>query len=196
MSGISKCWVAVAGLALLGACETSGGSATAPTEASATIESIETTALVKLVDLEERQVLLEDRNGRLVTIIAGPEVRNLDQVEPGDTVEVAYVRSIAVHMVQPGEATADVQAVVADVRSPEGERPATIKGESVTMLVQIVSYDPDSKVVVFTAPDGFTHSVVVQRPEMQEFALGLSPGDEVEVTFTEALAAAVVETTQ
>ena len=196
MSGMWKCGVALAGLALLGACETSGGSATAPTEASATIESIETTALVKLVDLEERQVLLEDRNGRLVTIIAGPEVRNLDQVEPGDTVEVAYVRSIAVQMVPPGQATADVQAVVADVRSPEGDRPAAIKGESVTMLVQIVSYDPDSKVVVFTAPDGFTHSVVVQRPEMQEFALGLSPGDEVEVTFTEALAAAVVETTQ
>ena len=65
------------------------------------------------------------------------------------------------------------------------------------IVVRIVSFDAESNLVVFSAPDGFVHSVVVEKPEIQEFALGrLTPGDEVEVTFTEAVAIAVIEPTQ
>lgn len=39
--------------------------------------SVGTTAVVQLVDMESRQVLLETDTGRLVTIVTGPEVRNL-----------------------------------------------------------------------------------------------------------------------
>ena len=194
--GSLKLWIAVLGVAALGACQQTDSASTAmPQEASAT-ETIEATAIVKLVDLEERQVLIELENGRLQTILAGPDVRNLEQVEPGDTVRATYKRGVAVKMVGRGEESAPPEAVIAAGRAAEGERPAAMVGDAVRLVVRIVSYDADSNLVAFSAPDGFVHSVVIQEPEIREFARGLKAGDEVEVTFTEALAVAVVETPQ
>ncbi len=194
--GTFKCWIAVLSLALVGACQNmEGGSTDAPQSASS-VSSVETNAVVQLVDLESRQVLLESESGRLMTIVAGPEVRNLAQIEPGDIVRAVHEQSVAVQMAESGQGAPDTQAVVAVGRAAEGERPAAFAGDAVRIVVRIVSFDPESKLVVFSAPDGFVHSVVVQKPEIQEFALGLTPGDEVEVTFTEAIAIAVIEPTQ
>ncbi len=69
--------VACASVATLAAC------ATQPEPASRS-QILETTAVVESIDLENRHVLLKTEDGRMLTIVAGPEVINLDQVEPGD----------------------------------------------------------------------------------------------------------------
>ncbi len=182
--------VAVLTLLLTSACQQ------APPQSALSQNTAEMTALVKLVDLEERQVLVEGENGSLHTIIAGPEVRNLAQVSPGDTVKVIYQRSVAVSMASGNQASSGTQMATAAIRAPEGAMPEAVVGEAVRMVVRVISFDADSNLVVFSAPDGFVHSVVVLEPEIQEFARGLEPGDEVEVIFTEALAAAVVAAAQ
>ena len=59
-------------------------------------------ALVHDVDLTTRQVLLETEDGRFVTVVAPPEVRNLPQVEVGDTVTIGYYGGIVASLVPPG----------------------------------------------------------------------------------------------
>ena len=118
--GSFKCWIAVLSVALLGACQNmEDGSTDAPQSASS-VSSVETNAVVQLVDLESRQVLLETESGRLTTIVAGPEVRNLAQIEPGDIVRAVHEQSVAVQMVERGQGTTDTQAVVAVGRAAEG----------------------------------------------------------------------------
>lgn len=194
--GSFKIWIAGASLVLMGACQQMGDTETAMPRPASVQKSVETTAVVQLVDMESRQVLLEEENGRLLTIVAGPEVRNLAQVEPGDIVMAVHEQSVAVQMAPRSQASSGTQTVVAAARAPEGDRPAAMVGDAVRMVVRIVSFDPQSNLVVFAEPDGFVHSVIVQEPQMQEFARGLNPGDEVEVTFTEAIAVAVVEPAQ
>ncbi len=86
-----KSLAACAIVATLAACET-------PPEPASRELTLETTAVVQTIDMETRQVLLRTENGRMLTIIAGPEVRNLDQVEPGDRVKATYYESVAVQM--------------------------------------------------------------------------------------------------
>ncbi len=53
-------------------------------------ETQEISATIIAVDQELRLVIVRDPQGNLTTIEAGPEVRNLAQIEVGDTIRVVY----------------------------------------------------------------------------------------------------------
>ncbi len=184
----TKILLAAAVLALAAGCQQTA-STPQPTMVK---ESIEATATVTSLNLSTRQVGLETEDGHKFTIIAGPEVRNLAQIDLGDKVKAVYIQGVAARLAEPGASGTQMSA--AAVRAPEGTKPAAMAGESVRTVVTIVSYDSKSKLVTFAGPDGLVRSVVVQKPEMQAFARGLKAGDEVEVTFTETFAIGIVET--
>jgi hypothetical protein len=163
--------------------------ATQPEPASRS-QILETTAVVESIDLVNRHVLLKTEDGRMLTIVAGPEVINLDQVEPGDRIKASYYESVAVEMAADDATGTDAVAAVG--RAPEGAKPGAFIGASVREIVTIVSFDPNTNIVTFTTPDGFSHSLVV-KPEMRDFARAVKPGDRVDVLYSESLAIVVVE---
>jgi len=178
-----KSLVACAIVATLAACST-------PPEPTSRTLTLETSAVVQSIDMDSRQILLKTDDGRMLTIVAGDEVRNLAQVEPGDRVKATYYESVAVQMADAGASGTETAA--AAVRAPEGAKPGAAVGASVRTVVTIISYDPDTNVVSFATPDGLSHSLVV-KPEMREFAGALKPGDRVDVVYTQALAIGVTE---
>jgi hypothetical protein len=175
----------------LGGC---GGGATAPSATdprptgAVVAEAVEATAVVRSVDLDSRLVSLQAEDGRLITLVAGPEVRNLAQVEPGDTVVVTFVEGIVARLADE-DSTEEVASAV--VRAPEGGLPGAALGTAETTVVTLLSYDVPTNRVTFTGSDGLVRSLVIRSPDMQNFARSLEPGDQVEVTFTEALAITV-----
>lgn len=154
--------------------------------------TIETTAVVEKVDQKTREVELRAANGELVTVVAGPEVRNLPQLAAGDVVRLTYFESVALRMAEARE-TGPATATVMAGRAPEGQKPAGIVGAAVNLVVTMVSYDPATAVATFTTPEGDTESVVV-HPAMRAFAAARRPGDRVAVELTNAVAVSIVET--
>src|SRR6516162_6431218 len=102
-------------LAALSACQSPAPPPPAPTQVTHTRQVI---ATVESVDMSTRQVLLRTPDGARATIVAGPEVRNLEQLRAGDRVNVTYQVAIAVQMAQPGSAPPDVAALVAQRAAP------------------------------------------------------------------------------
>ncbi len=159
----------------------------APTQAERS-EALRMTATVEAIDYDARAVALRDENGRLFESLAGPEVRNFDQVKVGDTVAVEYLRSVAARM-----ATAEDGAplTVADtVRAAEGERPGAGVAVGVEETLEVVSYDPATATAVARDQSGEVLTFVV-APEMRAFAEARRPGDRVRVTVIEAFAIGV-----
>lgn len=157
-----------------------------------TSETVTVTATVQTVDQETRQVLLrDDATGEIFVIVAGPEVVNLPQLEAGDVVAATYLRAAAARMALPGEEGTAV--AVAGGAAEEGDKPGAMMGESVSTVVTFVSWDAATNVATATDDAGATREIAVRSPEMQAFAAGLSAGDRVEVTLTEAMAIGVVE---
>ena len=103
------------------------------------------------------------------------------------------MRGVAARMAVPAQAVEETEVAAAASRAAEGEKPGAAIGAVVRTVVTIVSFDIRSNLVTFAAPDGLVRSIIVKEPEMQEFARRLKPGDEVEVTFTEALAIGIYE---
>ena len=167
------------------------GCATGPTTAERE-DFEEGTAVVEAIYPERREVLLRTADGRQLTVIAGREVRNFDQIEVGDTVRAVYMESVAARMAEPGEG-GPTTGVVLTERAAPGELPGAAEGVSVTAVVDVISYDPATHVATFRMPEGDVHSLVV-RPEMRAFAAARRPGDRVSLTFTQAMAVALEPT--
>jgi hypothetical protein len=171
--------VAVLALGILAACQTNPATVERTSEVSATVAAI---------DLPKRLVTLSGPDGNLFTVEAGEEVRNLPQVEVGDRVVVRYYEAIAAEMAQPGQ-EASVGATA--MRAPAGAKPGAGVAQEVTATVKIVALDLANHTVSFTGPQGLAQTIAVREPQMRDFIKTLKVGDEVAVTYTEALAISV-----
>ena len=87
----------------------------------------------------------------MVTVVAGPEVRNLPQLATGDVVRLTYYESVVASMAEPsnvGPGTATAMAA----RAPEGAKPAGLVGGTINVVVTMVSYDPATAVATSPSP--------------------------------------------
>lgn len=170
-----------------------GCAETTPGPLSAERETIVTrTAIVETVDIETRQVLLRTDGNRMLSLVASPEVRNLPQLDSGDVVRFDYYEAVAARMANVGDSGEAVGAVIAD-RAPEGTKPGAAVGVVVNMVVEFVSYDPNTAIATFITPDGVVQNVVV-KPEMRDFAAARKSGDRIDLTITQAVAVSIEET--
>jgi Cu/Ag efflux protein CusF len=163
------------GLALL-----SGGRAFAAAEAG---DSVTVTATVTSIDLKTREVGLKGEDGKMTSIIVPESVANLEKLKVGDALKTTYAISIAVQILKPGDTPAPVSSSASSQGG--GELKSAVQRSAV---LKIESIDLATNSVTLTGPKGNTETVKVKRPDIQERLKTLKPGDEVQITYTEAVA--------
>jgi hypothetical protein len=155
----------------------------------------EVSATVTAINADTRMMTLRVPSGEEVTVYVDPVVRNLPQVQVGDKVTARYYAAVGVQLKsRGGESTASPAEpeVTVDVgRSKLGERPGGVVSTQSVQTVRIDSIDKKNNTVRFHGSDGLVRSFEVQTSEGREFLQKLKPGDEVEVTYSEALAIGV-----
>jgi Cu/Ag efflux protein CusF len=151
--------------------------------------STDVTATVTKVDQKTREVTLKREDGKEFSFIAGDEVKNLAQLQAGDVVTATYAEALA-YEVKKGGQTVDAQTTVAGGRAEPGQKPGGVVGHQTTATVLITAIDPKAPSVTFKGPKGNTRTIKVMRPERLQ---GVSVGDTVEITYTEAIAIKVEE---
>ena len=159
--------------------------AAAPTAApkgEAVMASATVTATVVKVDQKSREVTLKGEDGKEFSFVAGEDVKNLAQVKPGDKVTATYAEALAYEVKKGGEMVGPATVVGGGAAEP-GARPAAGVARQTTVTVMITAIDPKAPSVTFKGPQGNTRTIKVMHPEKLE---GVSVGDTVQLTFTEA----------
>jgi hypothetical protein len=154
----------------------------------------EVVATVDAINHDTRMVALRSEEGQVVTLEVSPEVRNLAQVKVGDQVVARYYESLGAEVINRGDGsgeTFDPASSAAASRAAPGAKPAGFVGREVTQSVRVTAIDNKSHVVSFYGSDGLARSVPVRSPEGQAFVSKLKVGDEVALTYTEAVAISV-----
>jgi hypothetical protein len=151
---------------------------------------VQKTGTVEAVDLASRLVTIKGPEGGMITVQAGDQVKNLDQVKVGDRVNVSYYQSIAVDLVTPGEAPEN-EVERARVSAEAGAKPGGAVGRQERKTVKILSVDPYKKAISFRDADGRWREVSVAEPRLEHYLTDLKDGDTVEVIYTEALAVSI-----
>ena len=168
----------------LGLTLVSGGRAFAAAEAG---DSVTVTATVTSIDLKTREVGLKGEDGKLATILVPESIANLEKLKVGDTLTTTYAVAVAVQILKPGEEPAP--AAVSAAKQGGGELMSAVQRSAVLKIDKI---DLATNSVTLTGPKGNTETVKVKRPDIQERLKTLKPGDEVQITYTEAVAMKVV----
>ncbi|KPK93119.1 MAG: hypothetical protein AMJ94_03740 [Deltaproteobacteria bacterium SM23_61] len=144
-------------------------------------------ATVEAVDLDKRVVSLKGPKGNVFDLKVGEQVKNLPQVKVGDQVVARYYESIAVRLMKPGEPGGAAATQAVGVARP-GERPAGVVANQVTVNATIEDISPKKTFVTLKGPGGKAVDVKVRDPKNLE---NVKVGDQVEITYTEAVAISV-----
>jgi hypothetical protein len=148
---------------------------------------VKVTATVEAIDMQNRVVTLKGPKGNVFDLKVGEKVKNLPQVKVGDQVVARYYESIAVQLVKPGAPGGAAATQGVGVAKP-GERPAGVVANQVSITATIEDISPKKTYVTLKGPGGKTVDVKVRNPKNLE---NVKVGDQVEITYTEALAISV-----
>lgn len=146
-------------------------------------EAVTVSATVQSIDLPSRTVMLKDADGKTATVVVPESIASLDKLKVGDTVNITYAVALAAQILKPGETPAP--ADVAAAKQGGGE---IVSARQTSALLKVDKVDLAANTVTLTGPQGNTRTVEVKRPELREKLKTLKPGDDVQITFTEATA--------
>jgi Cu/Ag efflux protein CusF len=151
-------------------------------------EKMTAVGVVQSVDLQSRLVSIKNEDGKIFTIHAGPEVRNLAQIGPGSVIKVEYHEALALALdkVQSGGINVRQETVSAG-RTPAGGLPGGTIQESVKMLGTILAIDKEKRKVLI---QGAIHHVSLRIPADMDLK-DLKVGDQVAATYVQELGIAV-----
>lgn len=156
-----------------------GASMSRTDTASATVESI---------DMRTRQVVLRGDDGSMETIVAGPEVRRLAEIRPGDRVVLEFSEAVAVSLANPADGAPPVGGGEAAARAPARMAPGAAVAQGIRARVTVNSVDSRTGTVTFTGPNGIQRKARPRQPEMLEFARTLRPGQQVDIVYGRSVA--------
>lgn len=150
-------------------------------------EKVNLTATITAIDAKTRAVTLKGPQGREVTLTAGPEVRNFAQMKVGDKVDVQYVEALSLELKKGGGMAVGKAESAGGLRAKEGAAPGGAIGRQVTVVADVIAVDPATQTVTLKGPQ---RTVDLKVRDPAQFAL-VAKGDQVEATYTEAVAIAV-----
>ena len=151
---------------------------------AAVVRTAEISAQVVGIDKATRTVTLKGPKGNVVDVVAGDEVKNFDQIKLGDFVVARYAEALTLELKKTKVKAGDVTVSEGATRSKPGERPAAAVGREVTAIADVIGVDPKKSTITLKGPRGNVVTLTVQNPD--QFKV-VKKGDQVEVTYTEAL---------
>jgi hypothetical protein len=166
-----------------------GGAALKSEPGKATaVATVEASVLVVAIDKTTRTLTLKRSTGETNDVVAGPEVKNFAQINVGDTIVVRYIEALTLEL---RKTKAEIgQPVVREgvAAAKPGEKPAGVGGRQVTAIAEVTALDPVKSTITMKGPRGNSMTLNVRNPE--QFKV-VKVGDQIEVTYTEAVAISV-----
>ena len=170
--------------------QTGGGViGTAPGKA-AIAQTVKISATITDIDKATRDVTLKGPQGNLMTVTAGPDVKNFDKLKVGDQVDLQYVEALTLELKKGGGMVVGRTDKADAVSAKKGETPGGAVGRQVTIVADVVAVDPAKQVVTLKGPK---QTVDLRIPDPEQFKR-IAKGDQVEAKFTQAFAVAVEPT--
>ena len=145
-------------------------------------------AEVEAIDHETRMVTLRGPEGNSITFTASEEARNLGQVEVGNLVNVEYVQSVTVEVMDNPGVEAGAGEIVAAARSEKGAMPAGAIMDTKIITATVEDINIEANTFKLKWPEGNVEEFTARNPENLTKA---QVGDLVVITKTEAMAISV-----
>lgn len=142
-------------------------------------------AMVEAIDQETREVTLKGPEGEVVTITASPDVRNLSQIEAGDSVLAEVYEEVTIQVfANPDGLEPDAGEFMAEARAAEGEMPGGAVMDTVVITAVVEEINLETNTFKLRGPEGNVREFAARNPDNLRRA---EVGDLVVITITQAM---------
>ena len=155
---------------------------------AAAVRAIEISAQVVAINKASRTLSLKGPQGNVVDVVAGDEVKNFAQIKVGDLVVVRAVQALSLELQAVKSGASGISEKTSAAKAKPGARPAAVAGREITAIAQVTDVNPKASTITLKGPRGNEVTLDVQNPD--QFKV-VKKGDEVLVTYTEAVAISV-----
>jgi ribosomal protein S1 len=157
---------------------------TSPGEAGGVAQdSFTVSAKVTEVEKKTRELELTSEDGSKTTFVAGPEIRNFDQIREGDTVTATVTERLVVFVRRDGE-DPSVTHASALATAPKGAKPGATLAQSYEVTAKVTAIDSANRTAELTFSNGQSRTIPVRKDvELSRYKVG----DTVVIRITEAL---------
>ena len=141
---------------------------------------------ITAIDPATRLVTFKTADGQVDSVVAGPAVARFNELKVGDTVTFRYAESLVFELKKAGSPAAPGSAAVEVARG--GKTPGGGVAQQLTTTVTVVSVDEAASTITVKTED---NRVVTRKVQEKKNLAGVTAGDKIEITYTEALLASV-----
>lgn len=146
-------------------------------------------AVVTGVDAATRTVSLQGPKGRTQDVVAGPEVKNFEQIKVGDTLLVDFVEALAIEVKKKSDGIREREETeVIAPRTPAQHN--TVLSQETMIVANVVAVNKKARTITLQGPTK-TRTLKVKDPAALRH---VRVGDQVEAKFTEAVALEMLPT--
>lgn len=147
-------------------------------------------ARVDSIDKTTRRIVMTGPEGRSMSVVAGPDVRNFDQIMVGDTVVVKHLQALAVDLIKsPGsDGIREIVQREGVMIAKPGALPGAIAGRETIIIANVWAVDKKRQIVTLRgARDNLVNFKVKDPVKLA----AVQVGDQIELKYVEAVAVAV-----
>lgn len=149
--------------------------------------AVKVSATVSAIDKATRTVTLKAADGKEFPVVAGPEVRNFDQIKVGSEVVVGFLQALALDLKKGGGGVREIVESADGARAASGAQPGGAVARKVTVVADVTAVDAKTQTVTLRGPK---RTVDLKVPDPKQFKM-IAVGDQVQATYTEAVAISV-----
>jgi hypothetical protein len=140
------------------------------------------------IDKKTRTIFFKNNEGES-KFIAGPEIKNFDQIKTGDRLSVTYELAVAIELIKTkSDGIRSKVETSSEVASKAGEKPTRTITNTTTIIADIIAVDRAKKLVSVKGPSGKVTVVTVKNPKL---LADVNVGEQVKVIYFDAMAASI-----
>jgi hypothetical protein len=143
---------------------------------------------VTKIDKKTRTIFFKNSEGES-KFVAGPEIKNFDQIKNGDRLSVTYELAVAIELIKTkSDGIRSKVETSSEVTSKPGEKPIRTISNTTTIIADIISVDRAKKLVSVKGPSGKVTVVTVKNPLL---LADVNVGEQVRVIYFDAMAGSI-----
>lgn len=150
--------------------------------------TVNVVATITAIDAKSREVTLTGPQGRSLTVVAEPEVKNFSQLKAGDKVDVQYVEALALELKKGGGMPVARTEQAAMDKASAGAPPGVVAGRRVTVVGDVIKLDAPTQTATVRGPQRTIELSIADPAQFKRIAVG----DQIEAQYVEGAAVSIL----
>ncbi len=158
--------------------------------AVAVADAIELQGTVTALDKNTRAVTILGASGKMMTVIAGPQVKNFNKIKVGDLVTLTYVAALGLELKKGGGRLRERIESEQTTAAKPGEKPSGSVSRTVKVIADVTAVDAGAGTITLQGPQRSVDLVVKDKELLKDVRVG----DQIFATYEELTVLSITPT--